>query len=489
MAILAGRNISLVWPFRTKDPSQYQRVDQGWDLKGPIGDVLAVAPGTVQYAGPDPSGFGIKYPVLMLDNPSQYGRAVYYGHVVPTVPAGTHVTAGQPIATTAQGPQGNATIPGWLEIGWWNNGPTGNGQAMKDALMGATVGGGAAGAQTLIFTYAQLQCLWTQAGGNPQYQAMAAAIAMAESNGNSQVTHTNTNGSIDRGLWQINSSNGAASTLDIMGNARAAVAMSNKGVNWRPWCTAYSDGLCGTRGGTYLGTGSPYQKFYKPDTPADCNFSINGTNAAANISGTSATDTGFHCDATGWILTPGVCLAGTIQSAATGAVVKAVFDILINSILNPLIEDFIGIQGITAGLLIMGYGIWLTINQTSAGRAATAPARFGARVAGTAAAPELFAATGGERTAARTMRTARFNVGARAERDVTQARAAAARQNTRVMAQQAAARQRQEQVRVTTTESQTTGPPGARKTQRVKATYTTTRDDLRNRANDFRNRS
>ena len=26
--------MSLVWPFRTKDPAQYRRIDQGWDLQG-----------------------------------------------------------------------------------------------------------------------------------------------------------------------------------------------------------------------------------------------------------------------------------------------------------------------------------------------------------------------------------------------------------------------------------------------------------------------
>src|SRR6516162_4077705 len=101
MAVQAGQTPGFVWPFPTKDPSQYQRVDQGWDLKGPIGPVLAVAAGTVRIAGPDPGGFGNRYPVLWLDQPVAGGPAVYYGHVVPIVPSGTHVIAGQPIATTA----------------------------------------------------------------------------------------------------------------------------------------------------------------------------------------------------------------------------------------------------------------------------------------------------------------------------------------------------------------------------------------------------
>jgi hypothetical protein len=130
---------ALVWPFPTQTAGQYQRVDQGWDLQGPIGPVLAAASGTVQYAH-DPAGFGNTYPVLILDQPDANGVGIYYGHVVPTVPAGTHVAAGAQIATTANGPQGNASSPGWLEIGWWGpNGPTGNGAAMQSALSGSTI--------------------------------------------------------------------------------------------------------------------------------------------------------------------------------------------------------------------------------------------------------------------------------------------------------------------------------------------------------------
>lgn len=108
------------------------------------------------------------------------------------------------------------------------------------------------------YTFSQLQDLWKQAGGNAAVAVMAAAIAMAESGGRSDATHTNSNGTVDRGLWQINSIHGAQSTLDPMANARAAVSISSNGTNWRPWCTAWSDGACG---GTFMGTGSPYQKY------------------------------------------------------------------------------------------------------------------------------------------------------------------------------------------------------------------------------------
>jgi hypothetical protein len=112
------------------------------------------------------------------------------------------------------------------------------------------------------YTFQQLVDLWVQAGGNATSGAMAAAVAMAESGGNSDATNQNSNDSMDRGLWQINSIHGGQSTMDPLGNARAAVSISGNGTSWRPWCTAWSDGACG---GTYLGDTSPVKKFLSGD--------------------------------------------------------------------------------------------------------------------------------------------------------------------------------------------------------------------------------
>lgn len=106
-----------------------------------------------------------------------------------------------------------------------------------------------------IYSYTQLMQLWTTNGGSSVWAPMAAAIAMAESGGNSS-TISSTN---DYGLWQIN--NGGQAMLDPNANAQRAIVMSNNGANWKPWCTAYSDGYCGKHGGTYLGAGSPFMKF------------------------------------------------------------------------------------------------------------------------------------------------------------------------------------------------------------------------------------
>jgi hypothetical protein len=87
----------------------------------------------------------------------------------------------------------------------------------------------------------QIKALWTQAGGSSSAQNMAAAIAMAESSGSPSAKHVNSNGTIDRGLWQINSIWGGLSTFDRLGNARAAVKISGNGRNWNPW-SVYKSG-------------------------------------------------------------------------------------------------------------------------------------------------------------------------------------------------------------------------------------------------------
>src|SRR6266550_8490232 len=108
------------------------------------------------------------------------------------------------------------------------------------------------------YQQSQLQSLWVQAGGNPAAAPMASAIALAESSGNPGATSRTG----DVGLWQINAAaHPGQATTDPLGNARAAVAISANGTNWRPWCTAYSDGACGTQGGTFMGAGSPFLRY------------------------------------------------------------------------------------------------------------------------------------------------------------------------------------------------------------------------------------
>jgi LysM repeat protein len=81
---------------------------------------------------------------------------------------------------------------------------------------------------------AGLEALWVTAGGSRGEAFMAAEIAMAESGGR-QYAHSPTN---DYGYFQINGGHGPAmATYDPIGNARAAIAISSNGSNWRPWTT------------------------------------------------------------------------------------------------------------------------------------------------------------------------------------------------------------------------------------------------------------
>ena len=79
-----------------------------------------------------------------------------------------------------------------------------------------------------------LEALWEAAGGSRGEAFIAAEIAMAESGGRQfAVSPTN-----DYGYWQINGGHGPAlATFNPIGNAKAAIAISSNGRNWRPWTT------------------------------------------------------------------------------------------------------------------------------------------------------------------------------------------------------------------------------------------------------------
>lgn len=94
----------------------------------------------------------------------------------------------------------------------------------------SSVGGG-----TLSCT--GLEHLWEAEGGSPGAAFMAAEVATAESSGQQYSTNHNTNGTVDRGYFQINSTWGALSTYDPAGNARAAIQISHDGGDWTPWMT------------------------------------------------------------------------------------------------------------------------------------------------------------------------------------------------------------------------------------------------------------
>lgn len=137
-----------------------------------------------------------------------------------------------------------------------------------------------ASAIVATYSYDQLKALWIANGGSPATAGMAAAIAIAESGGRSEaVSKANRNGTQDWGLWQINK--GGAAMLDANANAKQAISMSKNGATWRPWCTAYGDNACGTKGGSYLGKSASFWKYLSGGAgpPGNAPMQDSGTSA------------------------------------------------------------------------------------------------------------------------------------------------------------------------------------------------------------------
>ena len=87
------------------------------------------------------------------------------------------------------------------------------------------------------YSYAQLEGLWIQAGGPKSLAPVMAAIAEAESRGNSQAQ----NPSGATGLWQILGNPFPGNAYDPLTNARMAVRKEHDAHGWSPWVT-YTSG-------------------------------------------------------------------------------------------------------------------------------------------------------------------------------------------------------------------------------------------------------
>jgi hypothetical protein len=83
---------------------------------------------------------------------------------------------------------------------------------------------------------------YARAAGFPENQiAMAVAVSIAENTaGDPSATHKNSNGSVDYGLWQINSIHNfpTSQLFSPQGNANAAFKVwTDAGNSWKPWST------------------------------------------------------------------------------------------------------------------------------------------------------------------------------------------------------------------------------------------------------------
>jgi hypothetical protein len=293
------------------------------------------------------------------------GKLATGGNMVPATGPGVGPTSGTAPASPGSGTQPVTAPP---------SGPTGG---------------------CVTYTPAQLAGIWIQAGGPPQVAAMAAAVAMAESSGNSCASNTNTSGSIDRGLWQMNSVyNASGSTFDVMTNARAAVALyKSSGNKFTAWCTAWNGGCCSC--GTYLGPGSPALQFYNPNLQPDTTAPINPTQAVTPTgtpsSGTTVSTSAAQPATTAsfWSTIWGTIKCATTPEKCIEAGIENAVDEIIGSILNPIIQIIAGLLGLAAGTVLMIVGLLIIASNTRTGRQLGQTAGRAGNLAMWAAGPEV----------------------------------------------------------------------------------------------------
>lgn len=95
------------------------RKDQGQDGQtDPGGPILAPGSGYVISIKSDPNGFGPSYPIVHFTSGPYKGHDVYIGHTLSALPAGAKFNAGAVLSHTGTHGIGNATVPGWFEIGF-----------------------------------------------------------------------------------------------------------------------------------------------------------------------------------------------------------------------------------------------------------------------------------------------------------------------------------------------------------------------------------
>lgn len=188
--------------------------------------------------------------------------------------------------------------------------------------------------QTANYTFAQLQDLWLRAGGDPKYANIAASVALAESSGNPN----NISPTGDYGLWQINKKVHSNASLDPLKNAQQAVAISSKGSNWKPWCTAWTDAACGTKGGSYnLTSGSPASKIL-------------------STKGGGSVPSGSTPGVTGGTTDPGTTTTPALFNPLNDAISS-----LIGSALKPVIKFIVIAVELGAGGVLMMVGIMFLV--------------------------------------------------------------------------------------------------------------------------------
>ena len=263
-----------------------------------------------------------------------------------------------------------------------------------------------------------IQQLWVANGGDPQQAATAAAIALAESGGDSAaLNNTPSTGDYSVGLWQVNYYNGlfssrsaaygspAALLIDPNAQARAAISISSNGTNWSPWSTyksgAYLQYLNAAAGGAattgpLANVGSlaslgdnPAALFSLSTTVSD--FLVNGLTMTADVSaairgalvkraiGLASTVTLQIMDPNRVLLNSGIFVNGyqltcsglafsLVQTTKTSDVIQVIFEsvgiaslrqqtgVMATSTTNNITSFIQGLVEAVPGLGFVGYG-------------------------------------------------------------------------------------------------------------------------------------
>jgi murein DD-endopeptidase MepM/ murein hydrolase activator NlpD len=153
------------------------RGDQGQDYQGKVGSsVVAIGNARIDAIKDDPGGFG-KVVYYTLTSGNATGTQIYVGHADPTVRVGQTVAQGAPVATLLQSPGGNATTPGWTEVGIAENGVPKYGMDVGGAMFKKVLGLKLTPTeQAATETYQSTVTAETQAG-SPGYVAATTQLA------------------------------------------------------------------------------------------------------------------------------------------------------------------------------------------------------------------------------------------------------------------------------------------------------------------------
>lgn len=96
------------------------RIDAGQDGQtNPGGAIVANGNGEIVDIKSDPSGFGPRYPVVVFHSGPLAGHGpIYLGHTLAALGKGAQFHQGTILSHTGTSGVGNATVPGWFEIGY-----------------------------------------------------------------------------------------------------------------------------------------------------------------------------------------------------------------------------------------------------------------------------------------------------------------------------------------------------------------------------------